>query len=245
LSKIIVITGAGAGLGKHLAQRFAADGDQIVLLGRTLAKVEAVAAEIGDRAFAVQCDVASADSVRSAFARIAERHPKIDALINNAAVFEPALIAEASDDHIERTLNTNILGAILCARSAIPMLREGGQIINVSSESVDMPFAHLIMYQASKAALESFSLNLHRELEPQKIRVTIVRAGQMAEEGKTWDIDPVARARFAQANVEAGLNLRGRPHTHFKSATDVFRGVVDLPADLHVAKVQMHAFRGP
>ena len=116
MSKIIVITGAGAGLGKNLAQRFASDGDTVVLLGRTFSKVQAVAAEIGDRAMAVECDVASADSVRAAFAKVAERFPKIDVLINNAAIFSPSTVAEASDEHIIDTINTNLVGAIFCAR---------------------------------------------------------------------------------------------------------------------------------
>jgi len=69
VSKIIVITGAGDGLGRALARRFAADGETVVLLGRTLAKVEAVAAAIGERAMAVCCDVSSPDSVRAALRR--------------------------------------------------------------------------------------------------------------------------------------------------------------------------------
>ena len=68
MSKVIVITGAGVGLGRALARRFAADGETVVLLGRTAAKVEAAAQEIGERAMAVACDVASPDSVRAAFA---------------------------------------------------------------------------------------------------------------------------------------------------------------------------------
>jgi meso-butanediol dehydrogenase/(S,S)-butanediol dehydrogenase/diacetyl reductase len=100
VAKIIVVTGAGVGLGRALAKRFAADGDNVVLLGRTAAKVQAAAAQIGDRATAVTCDVSSPDSVRSAFARIAKRYPRIDVLINNAAVYEPFLIAEASDAQI-------------------------------------------------------------------------------------------------------------------------------------------------
>src|SRR5690606_31353654 len=75
MSKTIVITGAGVGLGRALARRFAQEGDNVVLLGRTLAKVEAAATEIGDRAMAVQCDVSDPDSVRAAFATIARRHP--------------------------------------------------------------------------------------------------------------------------------------------------------------------------
>ena len=74
-NKIIVITGAGVGLGRALARRFVADGEQVVLLGRTEAKVRKVATDLGERAMAVRCDVADPESVRAAFAAIAARHP--------------------------------------------------------------------------------------------------------------------------------------------------------------------------
>src|SRR3546814_10755116 len=89
MSKVIVITGAGIGLGRALARRFAKEGDTLVLLGRTLSKVKAVADELGAPAMAVECDVSSPESVKKAFVEIAARHPKIDVLINNAAVYEP------------------------------------------------------------------------------------------------------------------------------------------------------------
>jgi len=241
LSKIIVITGAGAGLGKNLAQRFAADGDTVVLLGRTLSKVEAVAAEIGERAMAVECDVASADSVRTAFAKIAARFPKIDVLINNAAVFSPSTVATASDAHIVETININLIGSIFCARAAIPMMGPGGHIINVGSESVEVPFWHLSMYQCSKAGLEQFTVDLRRELEGEGIRVTMVRAGQMMEEGKTTGWDPEKAMLFAKANMEAGINLMKRPISQFKSVTPIFRAVIDMPADVHMGTVHVSA----
>ena len=68
MAKTIVITGAGDGLGRALARRFARDGETVILLGRTLAKVQAVADELGAPAIAIQCDVAVGDSVRDAFA---------------------------------------------------------------------------------------------------------------------------------------------------------------------------------
>ena len=241
MSKVIVITGAGAGLGRALARRFAADGETVVLLGRNAEKVQKAAAEIGERALAIGCDVASPDSVRAAFARIAERHPRIDVLINNAAVFEPFLIAEATDDQILKSIATNLAGPILCARSAIPLMGKGSHIINVSSESVGMLFPHLVMYQSSKAGLERFSQGLHHELEPKGIRVTTVRAGQMMEAGKSWDVDPQAALRFAQACMAAGLNLRERPISQYTSVTNIFRVVIDLPPDLHAQTVFLHA----
>ncbi|MFP5305420.1 MAG: SDR family oxidoreductase [Gammaproteobacteria bacterium] len=241
MSKVIVITGAGVGLGRALARRFAADGDSVVLLGRTASKVEAAAAEIGARAMAVACDVASPDSVRAAFVAIAKRHPRIDVLVNNAAVFEPFLVAEASDDQIVKTITTNLAGAMLCARAAIPMLGAGGHIINVSSESVGMRFPHLVVYQSSKAGLERFSEGLHHELEPGGIRVTSVRAGQMFEEGKTWDVPADARMRFGQAAMAAGINLRERPISQFTSVAEAFRALIDLPPDLHAVHVALSA----
>ena len=238
---IIVITGAGAGLGRALARRFAAEGETIVLLGRTVTKLETLAAEIGARAIAVECDVGSPASVKAAFAAIAAAHPRIDVLINNAAVFEPFLITNATDDQILRTIATNVGGPILCTRAAIPLLGPGGQIINLSSESVDMHFPHLTLYQTTKAAGERFSRSMHHELEPAGIRVTTVRAGQMMEEGKTWDVDPKAAMAFAQAAMAAGLNLMQRPISQYANVTDVFRVLIDLPADVHVASIALHA----
>jgi meso-butanediol dehydrogenase / (S,S)-butanediol dehydrogenase / diacetyl reductase len=163
--KIIAITGANGGLGRALAQRFAAEGDEVVLLGRSLPKVEEVAGAIGARATAVQCEVTSPASVRDAFARILDQHGRLDVLINNAAIFQPMLIEEATDDHILDGIMTNLAGPILCTRSAIPLMGRGSLIINVSSESVDLPFAHLLIYQSTKAGLERFSRGLHDELE--------------------------------------------------------------------------------
>jgi len=241
MSKTIVITGAGVGLGRALARRFHQEGETVVLLGRTVAKVEAVAAELGERAMAVGCDVASPDSVRAAFAEIARRHPRIDVLVNNAAVYEPFLIAEATDEQIMQSVTTNLAGPMLCVRSAVPLMGAGGLIINVSSESVGFKFPFMVAYQSSKAGLERFSEGLFHELEPAGIRVTNVRAGQMMEEGKTFNLDPNVALRFRDAAIAAGLNLRERPLSHVNSVTDVFRALVDLPADVHLVSVNIAA----
>lgn len=244
MSKVIVITGAGVGLGRALARRFAADGETVVLLGRTKAKVDAVAEELGEPALAIACDVSAPDQVRAAFAEIAERHPKIDVLINNAAVFEPFLIAEATDDQILKPILTNLAGPIFCVRSAIPLMGPGAHIINVSSESVGLNFPHLSLYQASKAGLERFTQSLHLELQPNGIRVSYVRAGQMMEEGKVWDIDPAAAMKFAKAAMEAGINLTQRPISQFTSVTQAFRALIDLPPDLHAVGLMLEARKG-
>jgi 3-oxoacyl-[acyl-carrier protein] reductase len=246
LSKVIVITGAGQGLGRALARRLAAEGNEVVLLGRTLSKVEAVAEEIGPSAMAVSCDVASPDSVRTAFTEIARRHPKIDVLVNNAAQYEPFLVAEATDKQIVDTISINTIGPILCARAAIPMMSAGSHIVNISSESATMHFPYLTLYQTSKAALERFSESLYQELKPSGIRVTCVRAGMMIEEGKGWsNVSPEVLMRFAQACHAAGLNLRESPMSQFDSVAQWLQTVIDLPADLHVQLVALRGWRNP
>jgi meso-butanediol dehydrogenase / (S,S)-butanediol dehydrogenase / diacetyl reductase len=243
LSKVIVITGAGQGLGRALARRFASEGDSVVLIGRTAAKVEAAAKEIGAKAMAVTCDVTSADSVRKAFAMIAERNPKIDVLINNAAVYHPFQVKEATDKDIDEIIAANLNGPIYCTRTALSMMGRGGHIINVSSESVGMLFPHMSLYQASKAGLERFSQALYHELHPEGIRVTLVRAGMMMEEGKTFDINPERGMRFAQAAHAVGIKLGESPISHVNSITGIFRTLIDLPADMTVETVSLHGWR--
>ncbi len=232
--KVIVITGANGGLGRALAQRFASEGEQVVLLGRSLAKVQEVASAIGANAMAVACEVTSPESVKAAFAEIGGTHPKIDVLINNAAIFDPFLIEEASDDQIMSGILTNLAGPMLCSRSAIPMLNRGGLIINISSESVEMPFPHLLVYQSTKAGLERFSKGLHLELEDKAIRVTTVRAGQLTGPGQSATMDPEAGMRFFQACMARGFNPMERGVTQYDSATGLFRFLIDLPADMHL-----------
>ncbi len=242
MARTIVITGAGAGLGRALARRFAADGETVVLLGRTLAKVQQVAEELGAPALAVECDVASPDSVCAAFAEIAQSFPTIDVLINNAAIYEPFLIADASDAQILDPILTNFAGPIFCVRSAIPMMANDGHIINVTSESVTLNFPMLSLYQSTKAALERFGQSLVGELTEAGIRVTTVRAGQMADDDKqanTWP--PEAAMAFFQSCLKAGIDLRSRPISHVNSVTDAFRAVIDLPADVHLPVVVIEA----
>ncbi|HEX7854500.1 MAG TPA: SDR family oxidoreductase [Sphingobium sp.] len=239
--KVIVITGANGGLGRALSQQFAADGDKVVLLGRTLAKVEEVAAGIGANALAVQCDVTSPDSVRAAFAEIVKTHEKIDVLVNNAAIFEMLVLEEATDAQIINGVLANLAGPMLCARSAIPLLGKGGHIINVTSESVEVQFPHLTVYQATKAGVEQFTRDLNRELEEQGIRVTTVRAGQMMGPGSSAEMDPVAGARFFEAALKRGINPMMRGVSQYQSTVHIFRTVIDAPADVQLGLVAFQA----
>lgn len=241
MGRNIVITGAGKGLGRAIARRLAADGDTLILLGRTLSKVESVAAELGNGAYAVECDVGSAASVRAAFATIAEKTPKIDVLVNNAGVYEPFTVADATDAQIDAAMQANFAGPIYCSRSAIPMMEKGGHIINISSESVNLPFVMFALYQSTKAGMERFTETLCQELKPEGIRVTMFRAGQMMDEDSSSSWPREVSMRFHEGNVRAGLDLRTRPISHFDSVAAFFSTLVNLPEDVNLPIVQMEA----
>lgn len=242
VSKVIVITGGGDGLGRALARRFARDGETVILLGRTKAKVDAVAAELGEPHMAIQCDVTEPASVAAAFAEIAKRHAKIDVLINNAAVFEPFTVAAVRPEQVKVQIDTNLAGPIYCTHEALPLLRGGGHVINVTSESVALKMPMLWLYAGTKAGLELISEMWMRELEPEGIRVSIVRCGQMMDETKTgssWS--PEVSMQFGMENAKIGIHMRERGISHYNSVTDGFRAVLDMPPDLHMPMVCLSA----
>lgn len=241
MAKTIVITGAGDGLGRALARRFAADGDTVVLLGRTLAKVQTVADELGAPAMAVQCDIANGAPVRAAFAELAKAHPKIDVLINNAGIYWPFTLEEADDKIVEDITAININGTIFCSREALPLFQGNGHIINVTSESALLKTPMMWHYAASKHAVELISEMWARELEPQGVRVTTVRCGQMMDETKTAPPWPVETSiKLATAAAAVGINLREKPISHFNSVTAAFRAVIDMPRDMHLNLVAIN-----
>ena len=243
MGKCIAVTGAGSGLGRALARRLASDGDTIILLGRTGATLDVVATELGPACDAIVCDVTSADSVRTAFATIAERHPKLDVLINNAAIYKPFFVKDATDAQIAAAVMTNFAGPIYCSRAVIPMMQRGGHIINISSETVGLPHAMFSLYQSSKAGLERFTEALHAELEPDGIRVTLVRAGQMMDADSKSPADGEIARRFAEENLKRGLDLRARPISTLSSVADVLRMLIRLPDDVNVPRIILEARR--
>src|SRR5439155_26215742 len=134
-------------------------------------------------------------------------HPTIDVLINNAAMIDYTTLAAASDAHILGTVGTNLVGTLLCCRAAINMMGRGGHIINVSSEAVEAPYPHHVVYQATKGGIETLSKHLQNELRPQGIRVSLVRAGPMYDDERTMQASPKAVDAFHAACMERGIDL--------------------------------------
>lgn len=239
MSKVIVITGGGAGLGLAMARRLAADGHELFLLGRTLAKVEAAAGQLGDKAHGLHCDVADPDSVAAAFDQIASRTSRIDVLINNAGVFQPFFLSEATDAEIAGTLNTNLAGPMYCSRAALRMMGRGSHIISISSETVVVTAAMLGAYQASKAGLERYCKTLDQEVAPLGIRVTLLRAGKMYGPDMGFSMDPDVWQRFTEESLKLGVDNTKSALTQFSSVAEVIPFLLSLPEDMHMPELML------
>ncbi len=199
--KVSVISGASSGSGLGVTRRFVEEGAHVVMLARNKERLEQVAATLGERAVPVTTDVGDPDSVRAAFAEVADRFGKVDVLVNHAAVYRPCAVEELDDAEIAQQVATNFLGPVYASRAAIPLLRAagGGDIVNTSSESTLHPFPMLSMYVATKAALEAFGEVLAQEVRDDDIRVTTVVQGTAVGAGGgatgwSWDPDHTAAA---------------------------------------------------
>lgn len=188
--KIAVITGAGRGIGRATALRFAREGAHVVLFSRTREPLEETARlvrEASDSALAVAGDVAREEDVRALFQRVHAAYGRVDILVNCAGVVMVRPFAEmdaASWDHV---LNVNLRGTFLCCQQAFAMMAQqgGGVILNISSLSgvkgVEK-FPGLSAYNVSKAGVASLTEILAVEGKPLHIRVAAVSPGAVDTE---------------------------------------------------------------
>ncbi|MGQ0571598.1 MAG: SDR family NAD(P)-dependent oxidoreductase [Armatimonadota bacterium] len=197
--KVAVVTGAGRGIGKAIAEAYGEAGASVCCLARTLPEIQSTAAEIqgkGSRAFAVAADVRDPDAVARAFEQAARAFGGIDILVINAGVNTAHGSVEDGDPlRWRETLETNLLGAYYCARTAIPYLRRrgAGKIITIGSGLGHRGTPGRSAYSSSKAGLWMLTRALAQELAQYRISVnelvpgpvrTSIDAGAAASTGQ-------------------------------------------------------------
>jgi benzil reductase ((S)-benzoin forming) len=182
--KIIVITGASAGLGRCLAADAGRRGARVVLLSRRKNALETLRNSInanGGDAISFPIDVGNPDLVIKAFSKIESRWGRIDILFNVAGVVEPIKRLEhISNAELEASLNTNVLGVYLVTRETIKRMlakREGGTIINITSNAANKPYVGWSCYCSQKAALDMFTRTVAVEIEHKLIRIAAISPG--------------------------------------------------------------------
>lgn len=180
--KVVVVTGAGHGIGRACADRFAADGAEEVVVvdvdegsaGETVRLI----GERGGRAHAVVADVADEAAVDSLGRALAERHARVDVVHNNAGRLRSARVTELTSDEWDLTFAVNVRSMFLVCRALIPlMLPKGGAIVNTASSSGLVGEAATPAYNASKAAIINFTRQLAADYSRDGIRANCVCPG--------------------------------------------------------------------
>ncbi|MGH8853582.1 MAG: SDR family oxidoreductase [Telluria sp.] len=186
MDQVLIVTGAGRGIGAAIARRAAAQGYAVAVNYRSDAvAAEALVAairEAGGTAVAIQADIASEAEVGRLFARTEAELGAPAALVNNAGITgRIATFMDTDPATIEATFRTNVFGTMHCCRAAIDAFRRHGMrgvIVNVSSlAAITGSPREYVHYAASKAAVETFTLGLAREMAPEGIRVCAVAPG--------------------------------------------------------------------
>jgi NAD(P)-dependent dehydrogenase (short-subunit alcohol dehydrogenase family) len=180
--RVVLVTGAGSGLGAALCARLGAAQAHVAALDLNERRVREVAEDLcadGADVRAFVADVGAAAEVRRALDQVLERHGRLDAVINCAAIDVTAPIDQIDEDTWERVLRTNLTGPFVVSRQACRSLRAGGHIVNVASTAARRAWPNACAYHASKWGLMGLTQALHAELRPTGIKVSAVIAGGM------------------------------------------------------------------
>ena len=214
-SQMAVVTGAGRGIGRAIALKFAAEGADVAVISRTRENSDKVAAEIralGRKAWAHAVDVADVTAVNAAAEKILGEAGKVDILVNNAGVTRDGLVMRMSDADWDAVLDTNLKGAFLVTKafSRAMIKARAGRIINLSSIIGLLGNAGQSNYAASKAGLIGLTRSLAKELASRGITANAIAPG------------------FIETDMTAGLKeemkadlLMQIPLGHFGQAEDV------------------------
>jgi 3-oxoacyl-[acyl-carrier protein] reductase len=203
--KTALITGAGKGLGRAMALALAAEGTNLLLVGRTTADLEKVAAEAKaiNASITVGFETANVGEyaqVQDAVANLTKSHNKIDILINNAGILRVGGLLDMPIADFEQSLQINVLGCYYMMREVLPFLiqSESSDIINIASTAGLKGSANLAAYGASKAALINMSEAVMQEFRKKNVRVTTVNPSTIATE-------MTMTAKFTDGNEERVL----------------------------------------
>lgn len=182
--KIALVTGASRGIGAAIAKRLASDGFTVVInYAGNAAEAEQLATEIeksGGRAITAQADVSDPAAVARMFDAAEAAYGGVNVLINNAGIMKLAPLAESDDALFDSQIAVNLKGTFNTLRQAARRLRNGGRIVNLSTSVVGLKLENYGVYAATKAAVETFTAILSKELRGRSITVNAVAPGPVA-----------------------------------------------------------------
>ena len=212
--KVVLVTGAGRGIGRRIAERFAAEGANVAALDVAFGDEPEI-----DGAESITVDVSDPDSVAAACARVIGRHGRVDVLINNAGINVEGEIESLDLARWRRCFSVNVDGVFLMSQAVIPVMKrqKSGRIINAASFAAIIPGFRSAAYAASKAAVVQFTRVLASELGPWNITANAYAPGMIPtamngfadldEQGEQATLDMLALRRWGSPDDIADLLL--------------------------------------
>jgi len=233
--RIVLVTGATAGFGRAIAQRFVADGARVVAAGRRAEKLGALANELGERLHTVVLDVRNRAAVEAAVATLPPGFADIDVLVNNAGLsigLEPAQSADLDD--WETVVDTNVKGLLYMTRTVLAGMvsRNRGHVVNLGSIAAQVPYPGGNVYGATKAFVHQFSLNLRADLLGTNVRVSDIQPGLC---GGT----EFSNVRFRGDDAKAEALYANTTPLSADDVADAVHWVATRPAHVNINAVQM------
>ena len=209
-----IVTGAGLGIGSATARALVARGATVGLVSRGAERLDALAAELGERAIALPADVADREQIGGAIASFLERAGGMDLLVANAGVARYAPFTEQDPEDVDLMVATNVTGTLNTVRAGlVPMLDRGrGHVVVISSGAALRAFPWAAVYGATKAANKAFAEALRHELSGTGVSLTTVFPGEVAtdlhaeaEQLPDWrnSDDAIAPEQVAEATLAA------------------------------------------
>jgi len=180
--RVAIVTGGSRGIGAAIVKRLAKDGFHVVAVARNMEKLNAVCAEVaaaGGSSEAMACDIADSAAITAMIEAVAEKHGRIDALVNNAGITKDGLLLRMEDADFDAVIDTNLKSAFVAIRSAARTMMRAkfGRIVNISSVSGVIGNAGQANYAASKAGLIGLSKTVAKELGGKGITCNCIAPG--------------------------------------------------------------------
>ncbi|MCD4718745.1 MAG: SDR family oxidoreductase [Desulfobacula sp.] len=206
--RIAVITGASRGIGLAIVQKLAQYGAQCILVSRKVDSLEAAAAGIREKGFkaeAMACHTGYPDQIKALYEKILEKYGVLDILVNNAATNPHFGEMLTADEGIwDKILDVNLKGPFFMIKYAVPLMKDKGAIVNVSSVNAIKPGLFQGVYSVTKAALINMTQTLARELAPKGIRVNALLPGLTDTKFASAIISSDEICKYAVAQIPMG-----------------------------------------
>ena len=176
-NKVVVVTGGTSGIGLAAAQAFVAEGASVFISGRRQETLDAAVAKIGGSVTGVQGDTSSLADIDRLYEAVGKRHSHIDVVFANAGGGDMVPLEAISEEHYQRTFDTNVKGVLFTVQKALPLLRDGAAIVLTGSTTSISGTPAFSVYSATKAAVRNFARNWMLDLKDRHIRVNTISPG--------------------------------------------------------------------